>query len=243
MSLTFRGESEKKSHSLKGSLRASAGPFFKGEESACPERGLSERNFILREACPSEASFIMGTPYWSWGRSFPCAPGGGRLQSTFLTAFSGDFGPLGGVTHFPASRQAYMECFEGGRGVFSRVPPVGPWDYSMSQTQNPGNPGVLRYIPDQTGGFSGPKKSRKNPGPGRAGPGRAGRAGPGWAGLGRAGPGRAGPGHAESAGKIFSWPRKNIFGSKKMSLDWTQFYPGIIFWEVFRGFYPRKMHF
>ena len=122
---------------------------------------------------------------------------------------------MGGVTHFPASRQAYMECFEGGRGVFSRVPPVGPWDYSMSQTQNPGNPGILRYIPDQTGGFSGPKKSRKNPGPGRAGPGRAGRAGPGWAGLGRAGPGRAGPGHAESAGKIFSWPRKNIFGSKK----------------------------
>ena len=33
---------------------------------------------ILREACPSEASFIMGTPYWSWGRSWEVCPGGGR---------------------------------------------------------------------------------------------------------------------------------------------------------------------
>ena len=32
---------------------------------------------ILREACPSEASFIMGTPYWSWGRSWEVCPGGG----------------------------------------------------------------------------------------------------------------------------------------------------------------------
>ena len=118
---------------------------------------------ILREACPSEASFIKRTPYWSWGRSWEVCTGGGGgtgLQSTFLTAFSGDFGPLGGVTHFPASRQAYMECFEGGRGVFSRVPPVRLGKHSMSQTQNPGNPGVLRHIPDQTGGFSGPKGGR-----------------------------------------------------------------------------------
>ena len=112
----------------------------------------------------------------------------------FLTTFSGDFGPLGGVTHFPASRQACMECFEGGRGVFSRVPPGGTSIIFMSQTQKPGNPGVLRYIPDQTGDILGPKKSQRisgRAGPGRAGTGRAGRAGPGRAGP--AGPGRAGP--------------------------------------------------
>ena len=116
-----------------------------------PERGLTERSIFLK-----------GTTL----ELFFCAPlgGGGVYQSckwVFLTTFPGDFGPLGGVTHFPASRQACMKCFEGGRGVFSRVPRGGTSSLIMSQTQKPGNPGVLRYIPDQTGVVSGPKKVPK----------------------------------------------------------------------------------
>ena len=87
-----------------------------------------------------------------------------------------------------------MKCFEGGRGVFPRVPPVRSSQIFISQTQKPGNPGVLRYIPDQTGDISGPKQSQRISG--RAGPGRAGRAEPGRAGPAgprRAGPRRAGP--------------------------------------------------
>ena len=39
-----------------------------------------------------------------------------------------------------------MECFEGGRGVFFARSAGGLWEYSMSQTQNPGNPGFLLGI-------------------------------------------------------------------------------------------------
>ena len=131
--------------------------------------------------------------------------GEGEWKSMFLTAFSGDFGPLGGVTHFPGSRQAYMECFEGGRGVFSGVPPGGHLEYSTSQTQNPEN----RDFSPTT--YREPGKSS------RAGPGRAGwsreiptlpRTGPAaglawaglaWAGLAWAGLGRAGRPHCQKS--------------------------------------------
>ncbi len=69
----------------------------------------------------------------------------------FLTTFSGEFRPPGGATNFAASREAYMECFEGGRGVFFARSAGGLGEYSMSQTQNPGNPGFLLGIIPRAG--------------------------------------------------------------------------------------------
>ena len=171
--------------------------------------------------------------------------GGGARKSTFLTAFSGDFGPLGGVTHFPGSRQAYMECFEGGRGVFSGVPPGGHLQYSTSQTQNPEN----RDFSPTT--YREPGKSS------RAGPGRAGwsreiptlpRTGPAaglaWAGLAWAGLGRAGPA-GQILRKVHPRPRagkikKNIFQIFKKSEN-----PKKIFFVQKNHFFknPRKNYF
>ena len=138
----------------------------------------------------------------------------------FLTTFWGDFGPLGGVTHFPGSRQACMKCFEGGRGVFSRVPPVRSSTIFISQTQKPGNPGVLRYIPDQTGVVSGPKKVPKI----------LGRAGSdsGWQRCQNgSGPARPGPASQTLAKKIH-----NVLFSKK-----DCFQKGILKKRIFRKKY------
>ena len=104
-----------------------------------------------------------------------------------------------------------MKCFEGGRGVFSRVPRGGSSAILISQTQKPGNPGGPAIYPRSNwGGFPGPKKSRKSwAGPGPIPVGRGAKTAPGRPGPAR----RAKRSQKEIDNVLFS---KKIFFSKKI---------------------------